>query len=104
MILKCKYWLIAFMFLSGLEFINAQEARPPIMGWSSWNHYHINIDENIIKGQADAIVSSGMADVGYQFINIDDGFFGGRDSITKKLYSHPVKFPSGMRMLSDYKK
>ncbi len=80
----------------------AQEVKPPIMGWSSWNHYHINIDENIIKGQADAMVSSGMVEAGYQFINIDDGFFGGRDSITGKLYCHPVKFPSGMRFLSDY--
>lgn len=80
----------------------AQSVKPPIMGWSSWNHYHINIDENIIRAQADAMVSSGMAAAGYSFINIDDGFFGGRDTLTGKLYCHPVKFPSGMRMLSDY--
>lgn len=84
------------------NYVQAQEAKPPIMGWSSWNHYHINISEDIIKGQADAMVSSGMVDVGYQFINIDDGFFGGRDSVTRKLYCHPIKFPSGMRYLSDY--
>lgn len=88
------------LFVNGIVF--AQEAKSPIMGWSSWNHFHINIDENIIKGQADAMVSTGMIDAGYQFINIDDGFFGGRDSITGKLYCHPVKFPSGMRLLSDY--
>ena len=97
--------LMASFILSAME-VRAQESinkpLPPIMGWASWNNYHINIDENIIKKQADALVSSGMANVGYRFVNIDDGFFGGRDSISRKLYCNPVKFPSGMRMLSDY--
>lgn len=88
------------LFVNGI--LCAQEAKPPIMGWSSWNNFHIDIDEAIIRGQADAMVSSGLYDAGYQFINIDDGFFGGRDSITAKLYAHPVKFPSGMLMLSNY--
>ena len=57
----------------------AQEAKPPIMGWSSWNNFHIAIDEAIIRGQADAMVTSGLHEAGYRFINIDDGFFGGRD-------------------------
>ncbi|RKD17132.1 alpha-galactosidase [Pelobium manganitolerans] len=97
-----KLAVFSLTLFIGLLNVQAQTIKPPIMGWSSWNHYHINIDESIIKGQADAMVSSGMAAAGYQFINIDDGFFGGRDSITGKLYCHPVKFPSGMRMLSDY--
>ena len=73
----------------------------PMMGWASWNNYRINITENIIKKQADAMVSNGMAAAGYQFINIDDGFFGGRDKLGN-LFCHPSKFPSGMRSLSDY--
>ncbi len=97
-----KLAVFSLTLFIGLLNVQAQTIKPPIMGWSSWNHYHINIDESIIKGQADAMVSSGMAAAGYRFINIDDGFFGGRDSITGKLYCHPVKFPSGMRMLSDY--
>ncbi|MES2240600.1 MAG: glycoside hydrolase family 27 protein [Bacteroidota bacterium] len=101
--LRCVNLIFILCLTFVMPKVNAQtQAKPPIMGWSSWNHYHINIDENIIKGQADAMVSSGMAAVGYQFVNIDDGFFGGRDSITKKLYSHKEKFPSGMRSLSDY--
>lgn len=95
-----KLTLVVILCINGI--INAQTVKPPILGWSSWNHFHINIDENIIMGQADAMVSSGMKDAGYQFINTDDGFFGGRDSITGKLYCNPVKFPSGMRLLSDY--
>ena len=45
------------------------------MGWSSWNPYHagqMGLDEKGIRAQADAMVSSGMADVGYSYINIDD--------------------------------
>jgi len=75
--------------------------KTPLMGWASWNNYHINIDEDIIKKQADFMVSSGMQDAGYTFINIDDGFFGGRDSLGN-LIAHPKRFPSGMRNLSDY--
>ncbi|MFV0291545.1 MAG: glycoside hydrolase family 27 protein [Mangrovibacterium sp.] len=91
---------VALLFAAGAT--NAQEVKPPVMGWSSWNNYHVDISEDIIKAQADAMVESGMAAVGYQFINIDDGFFGGRDSLTGRLYCHPVRFPSGMRMVSDY--
>lgn len=52
----------------------------PTMGWSSWNTFGVNISENIIKGQADAMVSKGLLEVGFDHINIDDGYFGGRDA------------------------
>ncbi len=71
------------------------------MGWSSWNHFHIDIDEEMIRGQADALVSSGMYAAGYRFINIDDGYFGGRDA-DGNLFEDKNKFPSGMRALTDY--
>lgn len=47
-------------------------APTPPMGWNSWNHFGCNINENIIKEMADAMVSSGMKDAGYEYINIDD--------------------------------
>ncbi|PCI01736.1 MAG: alpha-galactosidase [Flavobacteriaceae bacterium] len=80
---------------------NITKPKTPLMGWASWNNYHININEDIIKKQADFMVSSGMKEAGYTFINIDDGFFGGRDSLGN-LIAHPTRFPSGMRNLSDY--
>ena len=75
--------------------------KSPIMGWSSWNNFRTNIDEKMIKEQADALVSSGMYKVGYRFINIDDGYFGGRDA-NGNLMIDTKKFPSGMRALTDY--
>ena len=37
----------------------------PIMGWSSWNAYRVNISEDIIKHQADLMVEKGLKDAGY---------------------------------------
>ena len=73
----------------------------PIMGWSSWNHFRIHIDEVMIRGQADAMASNGMKDAGYRFINIDDGYFGGRDD-EGNLYCYDLRFPSGMKALADH--
>lgn len=76
-------------------------SRLPVMGWSSWNNFRINISEGIIRGQADAMVSSGMQAAGYQYVNTDDGYFGGRDA-NGNLLANPTKFPSGMKALADY--
>jgi alpha-galactosidase len=60
-------------------------ARTPPMGWNSWNHYCFNVKDADIRRAADAMVSSGMAELGYQYINIDDGWAAGRDSQGKIL-------------------
>ena len=44
----------------------------PPMGWNSWNHFHRDINEQLIMDEADALVSSGMKDAGYEYINLDD--------------------------------
>ena len=74
----------------------------PTMGWSSWNTYHVNISEALIKEQADACVATGLKDAGYRYINIDDGFFGGRDAQTGHLLIHPTRFPNGLKAVADY--
>lgn len=80
---------------------SSKTPRPPLMGWASWNQFGPKIDEGVIKGQADAMVSSGLAAVGFQYINIDDGFFNKRYADgTLKIDS--IKFPKGMKELADY--
>ncbi len=74
----------------------------PTMGWSSWNTFGVNISENIIKRQADAMVEKGLKDVGFDHINIDDGFFGGRDKNTGELLIHKTRFPNGLKPVADY--
>ena len=74
----------------------------PTMGWSSWNTFALNINEDVIKGQATAMRTQGFYKVGYDHINIDDGYFGGRDPETGKLLIHPTRFPNGLKPVVDY--
>ncbi len=74
-------------------------ALTPPMGWNSWNHFHSNVTDAIIRQQADAMVSSGMRDAGYIYINIDDTWEGGRDANGNILTNS--KFPD-MKALADY--
>jgi alpha-galactosidase len=76
-------------------------APTPPMGWSTWNTFKGNINEQLIREAADAMVSTGMKDAGYRYINLDDYWQGGRDSMGF-VYADPVKFPSGMKALTDY--
>ncbi len=106
-----QYSLLLLLFLASIftscnqtqSTMEPLPTRPltPLMGWASWNNFRADISEDIIKAQADAMVSNGMKDAGYTYINIDDGYFGGRDE-NGRMLSHPVKFPSGMAKLAEY--
>ena len=72
-----------------------------MMGWSSWNTFRVHINEELNKETADAMVNRGLKDVGYGYVNIDDGYLGGRNS-EGRLFANKKKFPNGMRVLSDY--
>ena len=78
-----------------------ERPKTPIMGWSSWYSFGVNIDEENLKDQADAMISSGMKDAGYSYINIDDGYWSGRDE-NGNLLVDPEKFPGGMKAFTDY--
>lgn len=79
----------------------AQNSNPPLMGWASWNNYRVNISDSIIKRQADFLVSTGLKEVGYQYINIDDGFFDGRAKNGDLKINHQ-RFPKGMKSIAEY--
>ncbi|OGU27300.1 MAG: alpha-galactosidase [Ignavibacteria bacterium GWA2_35_9] len=76
-------------------------ALTPPMGWNSWNKFACDVDEELIRKTADAMVSSGMKDAGYVYINIDDCWHGQRDSLGF-IHPDPKRFPSGMKALADY--
>ena len=71
------------------------------MGWASWNCFRTNINEEKLKRQFDALVSTGLAACGYVYANTDDGFFGGRAADGTLLY-HKERFPNGIKPLADY--
>ncbi len=82
--------------------ISAQQAavaRTPVMGWSSWNYYTCKVNDAVVRAQADAMVSNGMAAVGYEYVIVDDCWQGERDA-TGMIHPNS-KFPD-MKALSDY--
>ena len=106
-----KYKLVSQIFrllLLGLILIsfnlsaqNKQLALTPPMGWNSWNLVEANVSDTLIRQIADAMVSTGMKDAGYQYIIIDDYWVGGRDA-TNRLFPDLQRFPNGIKALADY--
>jgi alpha-galactosidase len=76
-------------------------ARTPQLGWNSWNTFACDINEKLIRETADAMVSSGMREAGYVYVNIDDCWHGERDA-KGFIQADPVRFPSGIKALADY--
>ena len=76
-------------------------ALTPPMGWNSWNKFGCNVDEQLIRETADAMVATGMKEAGYQYIVIDDCWHGERDSLGF-IHPDPERFPNGMKALADY--
>jgi alpha-galactosidase len=74
-------------------------AQTPPMGWNSWNYFAEKVDDKGVRAAADQIVSSGMKDAGYIYVNIDDTWQGKRDS-TGVLHTNS-RFPD-MKALADY--
>jgi len=74
-------------------------AQTPPMGWNSWNYFFGKVTDKDIRDSADQIVSTGMKDAGYIYVNIDDTWEGKRDA-TGVLHTNE-KFPD-MKALADY--
>ena len=77
-------------------------ASTPPMGWNSFNRFGGSINETLIRETADALVSSGMQAVGYQYVIIDDGWMAPDRDANGNLQPDPNKFPGGMKSLADY--
>jgi len=74
-------------------------AKTPPMGWNSWNLFAEKVDDQTVRTMADAMISSGMRDAGYIYVNIDDTWEGTRDAQGNLGTNH--KFPD-MKALADY--
>lgn len=95
--------ILILIFIPGLLLAQESSSHPktPMMGWSSWNNFRVDINEQVMKAQADAMALTGLKKAGYNFVNMDDGFFGGRNE-KGELLVHSKRFPSGMKSLADY--
>ncbi|MBQ3289007.1 MAG: alpha-galactosidase [Kiritimatiellae bacterium] len=76
--------------------VSPANPKTPLMGWSSWNTFGVDISEEIILGIARAMATNGLKEAGYVYVNIDDGFFWGHGP-DGRLRFHPERFPNGMK-------
>jgi alpha-galactosidase len=83
-------------------------ARTPPMGFNTWNYFgcknsagHGTVNEALMIGIADAFNSKGMTAVGYQFVNVDDGYGMANRSGSGGLVADPAYFPHGMKACAD---
>ena len=79
----------------------AMAAKPPL-GWNSWNTFSHEINEKVVRESADAMVTSGLKDAGYEYIVIDDCWALRDRDENGRMVADPEKFPSGMKALADY--
>lgn len=83
----------------GEDAYNNGVALTPPMGWASWNKFRNHISENIIYDIAVAMKNSGLADAGYQFVNIDDCWQSSMRDDEGRMQSDFTNFPSGIPAL-----
>jgi alpha-galactosidase len=77
-------------------------ALTPPMGWNDWNSFGCNVSAQLVEQTADTIVSSGMRDAGYQYVNIDDCWMAPARSASGHLVPDPAKFPGGITAVANY--
>jgi alpha galactosidase A-like protein/ricin-type beta-trefoil lectin protein/alpha galactosidase C-like protein len=76
-------------------------ATPPL-GWDSWNTFAARINSSVIRQQTDAMAASGMKDAGYQYVNIDEGWWQGTRDGAGNIVVDTNEWPGGMGAIADY--
>jgi alpha-galactosidase len=76
-------------------------ARTPPMGFNSWYQYRCTISESIVLATARAMVSSGLAKLGYKYVNLDDCWAASTRTADGQLQADPTRFPHGIKWLAD---
>src|SRR6185437_2031933 len=102
--LSSLFTAFALALVTSAPALKAQSAPPqvaatPPMGWNSWNYFAGKVTDKDIRDTADLLVSTGMRDAGYIYVNIDDTWEGKRDA--SGVIHTNEKFPD-MKALADY--
>lgn len=77
-------------------------AYTPPMGFNTWNTFGEKIDEKMIREMADALVNTGLRDLGYNYLVIDDCWSQRKRDKDGKMVPDAKKFPNGMKAVADY--
>ncbi|MEV6978895.1 alpha-galactosidase [Kitasatospora sp. NPDC093806] len=82
--------------------VDVRLALTPPMGWNGWNAFACEVDERVIQETADKLATSGLRSAGYDYVNLDDCWMSPERDAAGDLVPDPVRFPHGLRALSDY--
>lgn len=74
----------------------------PPMGWNSWNTFAEDISDSLIRETADAMVETGLRDLGYNYLVIDDCWSKRLRDENGRIVPDPDKFPNGIKPIADY--
>ncbi|XP_050525606.1 alpha-N-acetylgalactosaminidase-like isoform X4 [Daktulosphaira vitifoliae] len=104
--------LAFFLFSYSLDALDNGLALTPPMGWLAWQRFRCTIDcetfpdecisEELFKRAADLLVSEGYANVGYEYVIIDDCWLEANRSAEGKLQADKKRFPNGIKALAEY--
>ena len=81
---------------------NRTLAPTPPMGWNSWNTFYDQINDELIRTTADAMVEQGLLEAGYEYLIVDDCWSMKERDQHGRLVPDPEKFPQGMKAVADY--
>jgi alpha-galactosidase len=90
---------VAFvLFVTPATALDNGLARTPPMGWNSWYTSRCGVTEGVVLRNAQALVDTGMAELGYRYVNVD-GCWEAAKRDGGELTGDPQRFPSGMAAL-----
>jgi len=98
-----KLLLILFLLSASTLFSQFSElAKTPPIGWNSWNAFGLDINSTIVMAVADSMVTKGVADAGYEYVVIDDGWQIDRDE-NGRILADSTRFPDGLDTRTQYR-
>ncbi|KAK2755673.1 hypothetical protein FQN54_005822 [Arachnomyces sp. PD_36] len=77
-------------------------AITPPMGWNSYNAYSCSPNETVIHSNADALISLGLAGLGYEYVTTDCGWTLPERDANGELTWNEERFPNGFPALGKY--
>jgi len=80
--------------------VNNGLARTPQMGWNNWNSLGCDVSESLLLDTSKILLDTGLKDVGYQYVVLDDCWQDGRGD-DGYVRADLKKFPSGMKGVAD---
>lgn len=103
--MRLFFVFLLLFFLSHSRTVTALDnglGLTPPMGFSTWNRFYWGINESLVLSIADAMVSTGLRDAGYTYLNLDAGVWIKERDANGNLQYDSTKFPHGIGYIADY--